>query len=176
MSASGPQRRPLFLQMYSVQQQGELPGGDAADGNIHPREVTCDPTQTPSPTTGKFAISFFVSSEGMHHGSWRQTPIQSSWRFTGGAMPSNVSATTDAHTQLRLGTYCQSLALAVRNKPLLVSHVTTWCHGCKPVSSLCLLLFTQWVCFRSIRWDEYCDEGWVMRDKFELKMAVSFIT
>lgn len=43
--ASGPQRRPLLLQMHSVQQQGELPGGDAPDGNFHPREVSCSHTR-----------------------------------------------------------------------------------------------------------------------------------
>lgn len=40
VSASSSQRRPVLLQMYALQQQRQVPGGDAADGNIHSREVT----------------------------------------------------------------------------------------------------------------------------------------
>lgn len=58
--ASGPQCRPLLLQMYSVQQQGELPGGDAPDGNFHPREVSCSHTggKTSAPETELLKVLF----------------------------------------------------------------------------------------------------------------------
>lgn len=58
--ASGPQRRPLLLQMYSVQQQGQLPGRDAPDGNFHPREVSCSHTggKTSEPETEHLKVFF----------------------------------------------------------------------------------------------------------------------
>lgn len=128
MSASGPQRWTLLLQMYSLQQQGKLPGGDAEDGNIHPREVTCPlahgETFTASVPWRNLELwvmrlemkpnkmTFFnyfppassVFPAEMLHGSWRQMRIQSCWRFTRVVTLSPASATTGAHTQQRLGT------------------------------------------------------------------------
>lgn len=100
--ASGPQRRPLLLQVYSVQQQGELPGGDAPDGNFHPREVSCSHSggKTSEPETVHLKVFF---SE-MHHGSWRQMRILSFWRFTPTATLTFASAETAALIPLKLGT------------------------------------------------------------------------
>lgn len=102
--APSPQCRALLLQMHAVQQQGELPGGDAAHGHLHPREVSPPQQQQERLRRSDVASERLFFFAEMHRGRWRQTPILTCWRCTHAVTPTNASAVTAEPTLLRPGT------------------------------------------------------------------------